>query len=204
MHSYSTDQPNRHKKYLFIGAGGALVVFWAGMVIHPLSLIPVSVGVVGFYLMFSRYLWKTDPVQKLGIVAVPDLNGVWEGYLYTSGPRDRIDDDLIADDGKNDDNGYVKMEATLEIEQTWDEIQVNLNGPESTSTSKAATVLIGEGKWPTLNYNYENTGASTNDELDFHFGTATLQFFESDDRLEGPYYTGPERDRNGKLELYRK
>ncbi len=142
MHNYSTDQPNRHKKYLFIGAGGALTVFVAGVLVNPLSSIPMTVGVLGFYWLFSRYLWKTGPIQELGFVEVPDLNGAWEGYLYTSGPRHRIDDDLIVDDGNRDD-GYVKMEAQLEIKQTWDEIQVNLIGPESTSTSKAATVLVG-------------------------------------------------------------
>jgi len=202
MHSYSTDQPNRHKKYLFIGAVGALAIFVAGMVVHPLSSIPVTVGVMGLYWLFSRYLWKTGPVQKLGIAEVPDLNGEWKGHLYTSGPRDQIDDDLIVEEGP-EDNGYVKMKATLEIEQTWDEIHMDFIGPESTSTSKAATVLVGEGKWPTLNYNYENPGAPANDELDFHYGTATLQFFENDERLEGAYYTGPGRDRHGKLELYR-
>lgn len=201
MHSFSTDQPRRHYRYILIGIAAATVTSLAAR-ISLLAAIPTGTIATILYVAFSKRLWKHSILRRIGLVEVPDLNGTWEGYIYTSAPEERIDDELIVERDVGDGN-FTKMEASLHIEQTWDQIQIDLNGPESTSHSEAATILLGDSSYPTLNYNYENPGSSTNEELGMHYGTTTLQLYAGDDCLKGPYFTNPDRDRHGKLEVWR-
>jgi len=198
MHSYSTDIPLRKKALIVFGVVVATLLSVATSAFGVLGALPPVACATIAYIVFNRWAWRWNWVPT----KVPDLNGRWNGYLYTSGPEEKIDDELIVEEGKQR-NGLTKMEAELRIEQRWDAIQISLVGPESRSSSKAASILVDDGAWPTLNYNYENSGSPSNDDLQGHYGTATLELYEEEQRLEGIYYNEPDRDRWGVLELDR-
>lgn len=204
MHNFSTDQSNRHRRYILIGILTAIIYFGAIELFGP--FLGLSLGVISsiLYILFTRYLWKWEWLYDHGVVAVPDLNGTWEGYLYTSADEDLIPNTQIDTTGRQID-GLTKQEASIEIEQTWDKILVTLNGPESPSYSRAATILVEEKAWPTLSYNYWNEGSPMNEELGPHYGSAILEYDEEENKLEGKYYNRPDqRGTHGILELYRK
>ena len=96
------------------------------------------------------------------------------------------------------------MKTTIEIEQTWDEILVSLDGAESPSHSHSASILVDEKAWPTLSYNYLNEGGKTRDDVKPHYGSATLEYYSENDKLEGQYVNRPDhRGTHGIMELYR-
>lgn len=75
--------------------------------------------------------------------------------MYSSADADVIPDERIVTDGRQIEN-LTKQETSIRIQQTWDEISVTLDGPESPSYSRAATILVNEKAWPTFTYNYLN------------------------------------------------
>lgn len=203
MHSFSTDQPRRHERYILIGVASAGAYLGGIAVFGPVA--GLSIGAVSsvLYLGFTRWLWKWDVLHRYGLVSIPDLNGTWTGYLYTSRDHDDIPAEQIVTDGTQYD-GLTKQETTITIKQRWDKISVTLEGPESPSRSEAATILVNEKAWPTLTYNYWNEGSMTNDALDPHYGTAVLEYDADADTLEGKYYNRPDhRATHGVLELSR-
>lgn len=190
-------------RYILIGIIAAVFVGAGERIYGIVGMVSTLAVASVFYYLFSRYLWKLGILHKLSLVSVPDLNGHWKGYLYTSQASENIDDSLIVDTGKQID-GLTKMESEIYIDQTWDKIRITLDGPESPSYSKGATVLVNERAWPTITYNYLNEGSTTNDNLDMHYGTTTLQYNEEEEKLEGPYYTRPDqRGNSGFVELER-
>ncbi|OYR53943.1 hypothetical protein DJ73_06535 [Halorubrum sp. Ea1] len=150
------------------------------------------------YLVVSRGLWNLWPISKV-IGSPPDLSGEWAGHLYTD--TDEYDDeDVVAVNEPGHD--LVKMDVTLRIRQSWDQILVELDGPNSTSKSTGATILFDDGP-PTLTYNYDNRGDDFHEELDQHAGTTTIEYDPESETLEGTYYTGPNRENHGRLEVER-
>lgn len=168
-------------------------------------VIGLAIGSIStlLYAAFTRKLWKWDILHRYNVVAIPNLNGTWTGYLYTSRDETVIPDSQIVTDGTQYDD-LTKLKTEITIEQTWDKILVTLNGPESPSRSEAATILVNDKAWPTLTYNYWNEGSMTNDDLDPHYGTAVLEYYEDEEKLQGKYYNRPnQRGTHGVLELYR-
>lgn len=206
MHRFSTDGTSRRQVYVGLGAVALGIVYAAKNLYSNNALVGfVTFGVISSVLILclTRLAWRRGPLPWLGLVDVPDLRGSWSGFLYTSTDPDLIDDELIVEEGEQKP-GMTKMEATLHLDQTWDKISVTLVGPESTSYSHAATILVEEGAWPTLTYNYLNQGSNVKEELDPHYGTATLEYQSENGKLEGRYYTSPtERGSHGCLEFER-
>ncbi|WP_223301670.1 hypothetical protein [Haladaptatus sp. R4] len=178
---------------------------WLGQaVLGVLGIVSFGGAATIIYTLFTRFLWRWSWVRKIARVKVPDLRGEWEGYLYTSADSDEIKDELILNEGEQKDD-LTKMEASVTIEQTWDKVEVTLDGPESQSHSEGATITVNEKAWPTITYNYLNEGTATNGDLNMHYGTTSLEYDEDANKLEGPYYNRPDqRDSQGYLELYRK
>lgn len=207
-HGFSTDQPRRRRITLFAcGAIGVLIATHIGPILASITGIGVFRNVtISFvfaatlvYLLASRVFWKIYPISVL-IGSPPDLSGHWEGHLYTNTDEYDSEDAVATDDlGR----GLVKMNASMDISQSWDRIQVTFEGPDSTSKSEGATILIDDGGTPTLNYNYDNPGNDLNDELAPHAGTATLKYNPDKDTLDGTYYTGPNRANYGRIEVQR-
>lgn len=207
-HGLSTDQPRRRRITFFgFGAAGVLIATNIGPVLASVTGIDLFRNVtISFvlaativYLLVSRILWKFHPISSL-IGSPPDLSGDWEGHLYTD--TDEYDsEDVVATDGLG--LGLVKMNASIDISQSWDRIQVTFEGPNSTSKSEGATILVDDGGTPTLNYNYDNPGNDLDEELGPHAGTATLKYDPDMETLEGTYYTGPNRGNYGRIEVQR-
>ncbi|MDF9747869.1 hypothetical protein [Natrinema salsiterrestre] len=204
MHSYSTDK-RRWKTYLSLGAIALSISLGSGFIAQILqvrfgfALGSLSFGLSSYvvYYLFTNRIWNWDLSRKIGITKVPDFSGKWEGHLYTS-----YDDAEPSETAEIEHEGLTPMEATIEIEQTWDEILIFLNGPDSTSESIGATILVG-GHWPSLTYNYENTGDAHHDEKNHHYGTTMLDYNPEEDTFSGTYYTGPNRENTGRFELKR-
>lgn len=202
MHSFSTDKANRHRQYIIIGIVSAAIYFGA---ISLYGTAGVSIGFLstGIYYAFARYLWKWDYLHRIGIIEVPNLNGTWNGYIYTSEDPENIPNEAIVAEGTQKKD-KIKMETELEIEQTWDKILITLGGAESSSYSRSATILVNEKAWPTLSYNYFNEGGSSSDGVGPHYGSAMLELDEERDKLEGRYFNRPDhRGTHGMIEVWR-
>lgn len=151
------------------------------------------------YLFVSRVLWNISPISVL-IGSPPDLSGKWEGHLYTD--TDEYDsEDVVSVNALG--FGLVQMDASMSIVQSWDQIQITFEGPNSTSKSEGATILVDDGGTPTLTYNYDNPGNDFHEELGSHAGTATLKYDPDAETLKGTYYTGPNRENHGRIEVER-
>jgi len=207
-HGFSTDQPRRRRVTFFAcGAAGVLaannfgplVASFTGFGLFRNVTISFVLAATIVYTLISRVLWTIQPIAKL-IGAPPDLRGDWEGHLYTDTEEYDAEDMMSVDELGHD---LVKMEAGMSIKQSWDRIQVTFRGPNSSSKSEGATILVDDGGTPTLTYNYDNPGEDFNDELGPHAGTATLKYDPENETLEGTYYTGPKRGNYGRIELKR-
>ena len=137
MHPYSTDQPDRWKRLVQLGGIAAAVVLLFDVVVRTTLESQLGIGWVpsfaaasyAVYWLFSNVLWDHPLLRKWGIVEVPNLQGTWEGHLRTS--YDVEDESKIADiDDPEDD--LTAMETEIYIEQTWDKIVVELDGPNPT------------------------------------------------------------------------
>ncbi len=209
MHTYSTDSERR---LLTIGLLGA--VSFAVIEIFKQSAPAVSLGgyalpvvIPSFAVVFgiafgiyNRHIWRVGVLHTIGLVQVPDLNGEWKGYLKTSYTGD------IPASATHPDNDveseYTKISAKLTIHQRWRNIQVNLDTNQSSSTSEGATLLVDDGRWPTLSYQYKNDpNMESPDSMQLHYGTTNLEFNGQggSETLEGAYYTGPQRENYGEL-----
>lgn len=209
MHSYSTDGDYRAT---VLGALGAISYLTTSVISYladtAASYVSFVAGfgvawslVFGILLwLFSKHLWRGWPVRKLGISQVPDLDGDWEGYVKTDYDGHIPDEALHPDNEPNSDWQTLKAEMT--ITQTWRNINVHLEFHNSHSDSEGATILVQDGKWPTLSYQYDNSpGATSEDSMNPHYGTADLYLKEraGDEVLEGGYYTGPNRSTYGQM-----
>lgn len=216
MHTYSTDNELRPRvywalslvSYFAAGAVGSIVAFISGNLPFALSL-SVGAGVVfkGFLVVYNKWIWNSALAKNLGITKVPDLNGDWNGWLKTSWEGNIDDEALHAEDDSSDESDWRTLTASLQIEQTWREINVHLETESSYSDSNGATILTDDGRWPSINYQYRNGGSgNSKDALNTHDGTADLTFKEGEegrDVLEGIYYTGPGRGNHGKMRFVR-
>ncbi|MGQ3413854.1 hypothetical protein ACT4ML_16585 [Natrinema sp. LN54] len=123
-----------------------------------------------------------------------------EGHLWTA--HDVEDDRIAAIDDPDDD--LTAMETEIAIKQTWDRIIVELDGPESNSTSDGATIHVNDGIDSVLSYTYENDpDYDAHDNLEAHYGTTTVTYDKDEDVLEGYYYTGKNRTNYGRLQFKR-
>ena len=214
MHTYSTDNDLRPRVYWALSLASYFLAGGIGSAIALVSNslpigITVSVGVGAAYkgvlLAYNKWLWNSGPVTQLNVTKVPDLNGEWEGWLKTSYTGHIPPEALHPDNDPS--SGWQTLHATLHIDQTWRKINIHLETEQSESDSNGATILTDEGRWPSINYQYQNGGSpNPNNNMSTHDGTADLKFKEdpSGDTLEGLYYTGPGRGNSGKMWFKRK
>ncbi|QLH83069.1 hypothetical protein [Halosimplex pelagicum] len=203
MHSFSTDQGDRHQRYILIGVVSTLVYFGGIRLLGPILGLTIGVISTALYIAFTRFLWKWDWLHQHGVIKIPNLNGNWEGYIYTSEDEENIGNEAIVTDGDQREN-KVKIETNITIKQTWDRIRISLGGAESSSYSRSATILVKEKAWPTLSYNYFNEGGNSGDDIHPHYGSAMLEYKEEEDKLEGRYFNRPDhRGTHGIIELWR-
>jgi len=191
MHSYELE--GRGKVVVALGVIGVFLVWFVDVGLTAVKFDPqwwLSVpSFAGFYSalywLFDRHVWGWRVLGKLGLVQVPNLNGVWTGSVRSS-----------YDDYKSN------YPVTVVIRQRWSQITVRLDTDQSQSRSLAATFRVVDLPCPELSYLYmnePNPGASA--AMNSHRGTVDLEFREN--ALEGHYYTGRGRMTNGIMSLTR-
>ncbi len=162
-------------------AFGFSVPSWASV---PYVVIILS-GVYSIaYYVFDVRIWKLEWLRRLHLIRIPNLDGEWQGYLWSS----------------YDELGQ-RYEITLHIKQRWSKILIRLDTETSRSESVSATLRT-DGQFPELSYRYMNKPkANAPDTMEAHDGTAVIELHGW--RLKGEYYTGRGRMQRGRMCLQR-
>ena len=193
MHDYTFDTNERrrwtiallilsilssHSVYVLI-QGNGLQLPWYIETPTPLGLF------LAVYWIFTKWIWRCRPLHKLGLVNIPDLNGVWRGSVCSSY-----------------DGHETEKPVIITIQQRWDKIRVELISDNSISYSEIAAVTRESPTDSFLHYCYKNEPkSSSKNTMHMHRGTTRLHV--KDNRLEGEYYTGRDRSTHGALRLTR-
>lgn len=193
MHPYATDSSETKTVPLYLAALSVVAAYVLHVILEKYKIeVPWWIdapSVVGFYGLlytaFDKWLWKTGIVRALGLVKLPDLNGVWTGHVASSF-----------------DAHAHKHEAQISIRQSWTRISVALKTDKSRSHSLIGGIITQNSAANVLNYEYANEPrADAKDTMHAHRGTARLVLGITDDMcvLEGDYYTGRDRQNYGSL-----
>ncbi len=138
--------------------------------------------------LFSQYIWRWPPLHNLGIVKILNLNGTYEGRLWSS----------------HDES--AKHLCALVISQTWTGISIRGTFPHSTSYNMVTGISVEGTAAPRLTYEYWNEPASNAPEtMNAHRGTIWVDIILDDEvaALKGDYYTGRGRTTIGQIEVWR-
>jgi len=195
MHPYVTD--SRERGYILMLVAG-ISVLCAWLLFRVLVNLQVTVpwwvdapSVMGFYgvlyKVFDKWLWRTPVFRQIGLVKVPCIEGVWEGYVSSSFDEHQ--------------NQYA---VVVTIRQTWTEVSLVLQSQHSRSHSLVASIIGGQSGYPWLNYEYLNEPSpDARSTMHSHRGSARLMICEDRGVLEGQYYTGRDRQNYGVIYVER-
>lgn len=156
---------------------------WTPPLWIDVASVPVLFGM--FYGLFKRAAWEWSWLRRLVGVSTPVLSGRWKGTVQSNY------------------DGHVGQahEVNVVIGQDWTHITVRLIARSSKSHSVSASMDVTEDDC-VLTYDYLNEpNPDAVDTMHMHRGTARLIL--TDDRLEGDYYTGRDRENNGTIKLQR-
>lgn len=193
MHPYATDSNERFTVLSLIGLLSVVLALGLSQLLAYLQwTVPWYIdapSVLGFYgliyFLINKFLWRQPLMHRLPLVAVPDLGGVWNGYLCSSY-----------------DGHQTKYPATLTIRQEWVDICIELATENSHSHSVIASIVTRMASGATLSYEYVNEPKShALYTMHTHRGTGHLALRKANSMLilEGDYYTGRDRENHGTL-----
>lgn len=199
MHPYSIDSSERKWIPLIIAIISVPIV----MILRSLWDIPHFSGVLGeiqlyigfiidlsvilfydiFFRMFDNYLWKYSFFSP--IVKAPNLNGRWEGTL---------------------DSCYYKstvyINASMDITQTWQNIDIKLKTENSKSKTVTAAFFTKTHNAIELSYQYQSEpNPKAIDDLHIHKGTGWIILSPNKKSFEGVYYNGKDNKNHGSLKF---
>jgi len=190
MHGYSTDSDERRVVPLLLACAAISLAWLSSRLLTAIHLsvpwwvdAPSLMAIYGtLYTLFDKYLWRMRLVSKLGLVKIPNLAGLWSGYLITSF------------------DGHAKRrKLIINIFQSWTQITVFLTTATSMSRSCAAVIQLGDPEGVALIYQYQNQPlADATKTMHMHYGTAML-LVSSDGSLVGDYYAGRDRRTFGRI-----
>jgi hypothetical protein len=190
MHGYSTDSDERRVVPLLLACAAISLAWLSSRLLTAIHLsvpwwvdAPSLMAIYGtLYTLFDKYLWRMRLVSKLGLVKIPNLAGLWYGYLVTSF------------------DGHAKRrKLIINIFQSWTQITVFLTTATSMSRSCAAVIQLGDPEGVALIYQYQNQPlADATKTMHMHYGTAML-LVSSDGSLVGDYYAGRDRRTFGRI-----
>ena len=192
MHSY--DVPGRQRVYIFIALLSVPPVWLLAFTLEVARLEPEwwmtmpSFGAFYFalYWIFDRHVWRFVFLHRLGLVKIPDLNGIWDGSVESS----------------HGVNGSIHS-VSITITQSWSKIAIRLDSDYSHSNSEVGAIRNLDLGTPELVYIYWNEPTShAKESMEAHRGTAILEF--SGSALSGPYYTGRGRREIGTIKVIRR
>ena len=131
-----------------------------------------------FYHLFDKCFWNKKSI--LNHLNIYDLNGKWEGYTQTE--------------------EYGKKYVNVTIEQTWNEIDMNLK----TNQSSSKLISFAFNKKPhDIIYTYQSEVNPNEKEINTHYGTCILDINENNEIMTGSYFTDGQRKTDGKIYLKR-
>lgn len=197
FYPYATDSKERDVlAYCFAAIAIALV--WAiSSIIDALGIhVPWWTAVptpMALYLIlrgfFARYAWRWKIFHRLGIVKIIDLNGTYNGHLWTS------------------HDGSGRHACTIIISQTWTGISIRGMFSKSSSFNGVTGISVEDTAAPRLTYEYWNTpNSDAVGSMQAHRGTIWFEILRDDDaisELKGDYYTGRGRETIGRIEVRR-
>ncbi len=190
-HPYATDSNERKNVTVFL-----VLLATAGAIIISRLLTAFSISIPNwaegpsilfvfgiFYAAFKRLIWKAKLLHKLGVVRTPVLSGRWTGFVVSS-----------------HDGHKERREVTADITQDWTDIVVKVKGRDSHSYSVTATLLTGDEKL--LSYEYQNEPhVNAPETMHSHRGQVRLAISEDMNEMDGDYYSGRDRQNFGLLHL---
>ncbi len=193
MHPYVTDSKERIRVPLYV-AGASLIIAWfAAAIKFPIPWWLNAPFVLAVYaiisIIFDRQLWRSKFLREVGLVRLPDLNGVWSGHLASSF-----------------DGFKRQIPVNMHITQNWRTIHITLGTEKSRSHSVLAGITISNSGTPTLSYEYANEPrGDAHYAMQVHIGRARLRLSKEHDKdvLSGDYYSGGERHTYGLINLER-
>jgi hypothetical protein len=189
MHGYSTDSGERRVVPLLL-ASVAIALAWVSSRILTVTHLlvpwwldaPSSLFYGALYALFDKYLWRNGLVSKLGLVRIPNLGGLWHGYLVSSF-----------------DGHEKRHQLVITIFQSWTRISVFLTTATSMSRSCAAVIQVDDPEGVSLIYQYQNQPlADAMKTMHMHYGTAMLRV-SNGGYLVGDYYAGRDRRTFGRI-----
>jgi hypothetical protein len=190
MHGYSTDSGERRAVPLLLASVAIALAWVSSRILTVTHLVvpwwldaPSSLAFYGaLYTLFDKYLWRNGLVSKLGLVRIPNLAGLWHGYLVSSF------------------DGHVKRhQLVITIFQSWTRISVFLTTATSMSRSCAAVIQVDDPEGVALIYQYQNQPlADAMKTMHMHYGTAMLRV-SNGGCLVGDYYAGRDRRTFGRI-----
>ena len=195
MHPYATDSKERRLVPCLIALLSLIVALAFGELLEHASFkVPWwfdSPAVIGFYsiffCLFDKFLWKCNIFWKVGLVKVPNLNGVWKGYVSSSF-----------------NEHTKKYDTEFTIQQDWNRIRIVGKFAMSKSSSLTASVLVNDYHGVSLCYEYLNQPSSyAVGTMEMHRGFVSLNLNTFRNELSGTYYSGRGRQNMGELKLER-
>lgn len=206
MHPYSTDSSERKwipVLILIVSILVALVLknWWettqfVGLLtqLHLVIGLLIDFSAIFFYEIFDyafdKWLWKFS--SFIPFMNVPDLNGKWEGNLNSSF-KDKIDGDLI------------NVKATIQITQTWQEIEIRLKTDKSKSKTVTAAFFTKNPNAIELSYQYQSDPEPNSvKSMHTHKGTGWVTLAPNMNSFEGGYYNGRDSKNHGSLKFEKK
>lgn len=130
--------------------------------------------------VFTKWLWRISWLRGW-LVRFPDLQGTWEGELYSTWENPETGERLPA------------IPVFLVVRQTFSAISCTMFTKESVSYSRAAQLAKDEEtEAVSLSFNYTNRSKATlREKSAIHDGAAHLRIVTVPSRmLEGEYWTG--------------
>ncbi len=127
------------------------------------------------YGLFDRYAWSWWIFKATGISYFPDVRGRWKGEQSST----------------FEENGNkVKVQAVIEVEQTFSKVSVRAYYEKSKSESTVANFSEFNGK-NYLFYTYDNDPSSLErGTMQIHRGSTKLEYLSKEKRLMGSYFNG--------------
>ena len=193
MHPYATDSNERRYILFFLAIISIVSAWFLNKVLLSEILntsppwwleAPSVFGFYGlFYNVFDKYSWKSSILYSTGLVKIPNLNGIWKGYISSSF-----------------NSHGAKQDATIEICQSWTSISINLKTDDSQSHSLTTAILTEDQNAIMITYEYLNEPKyNAQNTMHTHRGTCRFTLSSNRQELEGKYYTGRDRQNFGVL-----
>ncbi len=190
-HPYATDSDERKNAIVVLVLLSTGIAVLLSYVLNTYSISipnwaegPSILFVFGIlYTTFKRRIWRAQLLHRFGLIKTPILSGTWIGFVVSS-----------------HDGHKERREVTAQISQDWTDILIKLKGRDSHSFSITATLLTGDEKL--LSYEYQNEPhVDAPETMHSHRGQVRLTISEDLDRMDGDYYSGRDRQNFGLLHL---